>query len=210
MEISMESIIKKAKILVEALPYIQKLSGKTVVINIETLNAMVVALRTGRPFIEKIITLIAKGNIPQKNIKARVGTPVSEILKANKIELEENDKVILGGAMRGKTIYDTDFPIFIETDAVLIQGKDDIIEIDNVPCVNCGKCVDVCPCNLQVNLLSRYSEFSLFEKCEELDIERCIECGLCSYMCMTRRPVVQYLQFAKKEIEKLNKEEEIQ
>jgi len=32
MEISMESIIKKAKILVEALPYIQKLSGKTVVI----------------------------------------------------------------------------------------------------------------------------------------------------------------------------------
>jgi len=33
LETSMETVIKKAEILIEALPYIQKLYGKTVVIN---------------------------------------------------------------------------------------------------------------------------------------------------------------------------------
>ena len=109
--------------------------------------------------------------------------------------------------MTGRSIHRTDFPITNDTDALFIQGSDEIIEFSNTPCLNCGKCVKACPYNLQVNLLSRYSEFSLFEKCEELDIDFCIECGLCAYVCSARRPLVQFIQFARKEIERIKAEE---
>jgi electron transport complex protein RnfC len=178
-----------------------------VVIGVEYLAAMVEALETGHPFIEKMVTLIEKGGRPVKNIRVRIGTPIAEIIRANNIPVEDNDRVILGGPMRGRSVYRIDFPITHDTDAVFVQGSDEIIAIDNAACLNCGACVRVCPYNLQVNLLSRYCEFSIFERCEELDIDFCIECGLCAYVCTSRRPLVQYIQFAKREIEKIREEE---
>lgn len=177
------------------------------VIGLEYLNAMVEALETGHPFIEKMITLIEGGGRPVKNIRVRVGTPVSEIIRANNIPVDDNARVILGGPMTGRSVYRLDFPITHETDAVFIQGEREIVAIGNAACLNCGACVRACPYNLQVNLLSRYSEFSIFERCEELDIGFCIECGLCAYVCTSRRPLVQYIQFAKKEIEKIREAE---
>ncbi len=183
-------------------------NDESTIIGVEYLNAMVTALETGRPFIEKIITLIEKGGKPVKNIRARVGTLVSEIIKANNIQIEDNDRIILGGPMRGRAIYRNEFPVTPDTDAVFIQGSSEIVEISNTACLNCGECVRVCPYNLQVNLLARYCEFSLFENCEELDIDYCIECGLCAYVCSSGRPLVQYIQFAKKEIKKIKEIEE--
>ena len=52
-------------------------------------------------------------------------------------------------------------------------------------------------------ILNGISEYSLFEKCEDYEIDSCIECGLCSYVCVSRRPLVQYIQFARGEIEKM-------
>ena len=110
--------------------------------------------------------------------------------------------------MRGRAIYRNEFPVTPDTDAVFIQGSSEIVEISNTACLNCGECVRICPYNLQVNLLARYCEFSLFENCEELDIDYCIECGLCAYVCSSGRPLVQYIQFAKKEIKKIKEIEE--
>lgn len=176
------------------------------VIGLEYLNAMVEALETGRPFIEKMVTLV-EGGRPVKNIRVRVGTPVSEVIRANNIPVDDDARVILGGPMTGRSVYRIDFPITHDTDAVFVQGEREIVAIGNAACLNCGACVRACPYNLQVNLLSRYSEFSLFERCEELDIDFCIECGLCAYVCASRRPLVQYIQFAKKEIEKIREAE---
>jgi len=184
--------------------------GDSVVIGTEYLNAMIESLKTGRPFVDKVITLIDKEGKPRKNIRARVGTPISEILKANNITVNDNDKLILGGPMQGKASYLVDFPITTNIDAIYVQNELNINEYDNTACINCGSCVSICPYNLQVNLISRYSEFSLFENCNGLNIDCCIECGLCAYVCRSRRPLVQFIQFAKNEINELRKEESVQ
>ena len=176
------------------------------IVNADTLDAMVETLKSGIPNIEKLITLVSKG--PAKNLRVRVGTPVSEILKANSIDMEDNGKILLSGPMRGRSISTADFPVTPDTDAVIVQQGSEVREVSNRACLNCGKCVEVCPNRLQVNLLTRYSEFLIFEKCKDLDIDYCIECGLCAYVCTCRRPLVQLIQFAKGEIEKLNEEEE--
>ncbi|NQT96869.1 MAG: 4Fe-4S binding protein, partial [Candidatus Marinimicrobia bacterium] len=76
----------------------------------------------------------------------------------------------------------------------------------NLQCINCGKCVKVCPVNLEVNLISRYAEFALFEQCADLDVNACIECGLCAYYCPSGRALVQFIRLAKDEINKQNTE----
>lgn len=185
--------------------------AKCYVVGIEYLNSIVESVTSGKPCVEKVITLIDKGSNPLKNLRVRIGTPISKILEQNSISVDNNNKIILGGPMKGKASYMTDFPITNSIDSVYIQGKEDIIEVTNASCINCGKCVEVCPNKLPVNLLSRYSEFGIFENCVDLDIDYCIECGMCSYVCVSRRPLVQFIQFAKKElsiIEENEKEEE--
>jgi len=181
--------------------------GKCVVVSAELLKAMVDSARTGRPFTHKLVTLTGRGGEPEKNFKVRIGTPVSEVLARAGVELKENERLVLGGPMTGRAVYDTSFPISATTDAVFVQDAHKTSNISTSQCINCGKCVSVCPNKLPVNLLSRYAEFSVFEKCTELDIERCFECGLCAYVCTAQRPIVQLIQFARSELAKMKEEE---
>ncbi len=178
------------------------LENRSTVIAVERLLAMVKTLETGAYWPEKILTVIGRYGRPVKNLSVRVGTPVTDVLKNCYISVGNDDKAILGGAMRGKAVSSLDFPVTDDTDAVQIMDAGDIYEVSSSACMNCGVCVSVCPNKLPVNLLARYAEFSLFERCRELDLDYCIECGLCSYVCSTRRPVVQYLVFAKQELKK--------
>lgn len=187
----------------ELLPRYLKEYGSVGIINAELLMNIAETAKTGYPMHEKVFTLIGEGKLPIKNIRARIGTPVSDILDHEKIIIGNEFKIVLGGAMCGLSIYSRDFPIQKETDGLLIQGRNDVIEISKDACLNCGLCVRACPQNLQVNLLARYSEFSLFERCEGLNIWDCIECGMCAYVCTSHRPLVQFIQFGKKELIKL-------
>ena len=180
-----------------------KLTGISEVVGVEELCGMAEFAETGRARVNKLLTVIDKGGNALKNIRVRIGTPVEDILKSVNISLDKKERLILGGPMTGKSVYHYGFPVTSETDGVLLEGMKEIYEISNMSCFNCGKCVKVCPYNLQVNLLSRYSEYSLFEKCEDYEIDSCIECGMCSYVCISRRPLVQYIQFARREIEKM-------
>ena len=135
------------------------------------------------------------------NFRVRIGTPIRELLKENNIE--DNDKIIIGGPLRGYTCLNTEVPVTDDMDCIYVQGKDEVVYSGNRQCINCGKCVRVCPVNIDVNLISRFSEFSIFEKCQELEVMNCIECGLCAYYCPAERSLVQFLRLAKKEIESM-------
>ncbi len=173
---------------------------KAIVIGADRLLAMVKTLETGSCWPGRIITVIGRYGRPVKNLSVRVGTPVYDVLRNTYISAGNGDKVTIGGAMRGKAVSRLDFPVTDDAHAVQIMDAGDIYGVTGSACMNCGKCVAVCPNKLPVNLLARYAEFALFERCAELDLDYCIECGLCSYVCSTRRPVVQYLLFAKEQL----------
>jgi electron transport complex protein RnfC len=183
------------------------------VIGLEKLLAMVCLLRDGKPQIEKMLTVDGKGLSSPKVLKVRIGTLVSDILSHCGATLEDNDRLIIGGPMRGVAYFSPDYPIMADSDAVIVQDASEIIAATDNPCINCGDCVRVCPVHLQPQFLSRYSEFNLFLEARKYDIYACIECGLCGYVCPARRPMLQYIQFAKDMIvkeEKRLREEELQ
>ncbi|MCK4889089.1 MAG: hypothetical protein KAS97_04100, partial [Candidatus Aminicenantes bacterium] len=139
-----------------------------------------------------------------RNISVIKGTPLNHIVKDS--EIRSAGKVITGGPLRGYANFDLNTPVTGKTDSVYVQYEKDIIRAVNAQCINCGKCNGHCPVNLSVNLITRYSEFSLFEKCRDLGIEKCIECGLCSFYCPAGRSLVQLLRLAKSEIKNLEGE----
>lgn len=177
-----------------------------VFLKVEKLVAMVKALQENRPFVHKVVTVIDENGA--ENFRVRIGTHLKDILKLKEIHLETGEKIIIGGPFRGYTCFSTDIPITEDMDSIYIQPVEETVHYHNNQCMNCGKCVKVCPVNLDINLICRYSEFSLFEQCREMGVDICIECGLCAYYCPSGRSLVQFIRLAKSEIEKLEKEGE--
>ena len=69
------------------------------------------------------------------------------------------------------------------------------------PCVRCNKCNDGCPVLIYPSYLSVCIEEGRIDEAAEVwDIFDCIECGICSYVCMSHRPIAQQIREAKQEI----------
>ncbi|NOZ20663.1 MAG: 4Fe-4S dicluster domain-containing protein [Planctomycetes bacterium] len=180
---------------------------KGLVVASEQMFAMTEALRTGTPRQEKLLTLAVPSMGLCKNLRVRIGTPIGDVLQKYEIDISETSKIVLGGAMRGAACTSTDFAVTPVTDSIYVQDGSSVVEYENNPCLNCGKCSAACPMDLQVNLICRYSEFGIFEECRDLHVGACIDCGLCAYVCMARRPLVHYLKLARSEIAKIREAE---
>ena len=56
---------------------------------------------------------------------------------------------------------------------------------------------------LEPHLLMSLSEKALFDRALSEDILTCIECGSCSYVCPSNRPLLDYIRFGKLSAKKL-------
>lgn len=165
------------------------------------------AFNTGQIPVTKILTLVKKDG-SKSLVSAKLGTPASEIFKSFNITLNENDRIIFGGPMTGSSVYSENHPVQPDTDAIIVQDKEDIPVISDYPCTNCGDCIRVCPANIQINLLVRFLESGQYEEAaDQYDLHSCIECGLCSYVCVSGMPIFQYIRSAKYELGMANTSE---
>jgi electron transport complex protein RnfC len=176
--------------------------GNTLVVSAEQAIAMVACLQSGKPLMEKTITFSSGQNGGLKNFRVRIGTPVADVLQKVAIEPQPKDKLILNGIMYGYTCFSDEQPITATTDSIHLQRSSRVFAFQNVACTNCGKCNAVCPVDLEVNLLGRFSEYGFYDKCLDLGAENCIECGLCAFVCPARRPLVQFIVHAKQAIKR--------
>ena len=71
---------------------------------------------------------------------------------------------------------------------------------EQMNCIKCGRCTDVCPAFLQPLFISAYSLKNNFDEAEKHRAMDCIECGSCSYICPARRLLLPSIRQAKREI----------
>ncbi|WP_300667253.1 4Fe-4S dicluster domain-containing protein [Desulfoluna sp.] len=155
------------------------------------------ALRTRSLPQEKLVTLTLK-NKETRLVNARIGTPITQIFEAAGETLVKRDHLIVGGPLTGVSVYTPNFPVDPDTDAILCHGPENMPRLTDTYCINCGKCVRVCPANIPVNLLIRMLENGLYEEAvEKYDLDACVECGLCSFICVAKMPLFQQIMLAR-------------
>ncbi len=158
------------------------------------------AFDSGRIPLEKTLTFVNK-NGQKTLVSVKIGTPLRDVLKAFDVTLDENDRVVFGGPMTGAAVYSEDISVQADTDAIMVQDKDDVALVSDYPCINCGECIRICPANVPINLLVRFLEAGQYEQAaDQYDLFSCIECGLCSAVCVSKMPIFHYIKLAKYEL----------
>lgn len=170
-----------------------------VVNNIATAVTFAKAIKEGKPLIERVVTVTGAVNEPQ-NICVRLGTPVSELIDFCGGFSGTLGRVVLGGPMTGPAQYRLDIPVVKNTSGVLAQDRGMLKLLESSPCVRCARCVDVCPYNLMPCMIASAIEHKDLAEAERVGILDCRECGSCTFVCPSQRPIVQRIKKAKGDI----------
>ena len=154
------------------------------------------AVAYGMPQISKVITVAGTAVGNPQNMEVRIGTPIRVVLEHCGL-IFDPDRVILGSTMRGTAVTSLDMPVTKDVTAVLalVTPKHDSL---HPMCINCGRCVRVCPEKLMPNYIAMRAVLADFEACAALHIDSCIECGACAYICPGRMPIVELIKNIKK------------
>ena len=147
---------------------------------------------------ERVVTVSGDAVNEPGNYRVLFGTSHQELIDAAGGFKEEPEKLISGGPMMGFAMFTIDVPVTKTTSSILAFQKNEIAKQPESPCINCGRCVEVCPDRLVPSRLADYAkrhDSGMFEKWNGME---CIECGCCSYVCPAKRPLKQSIGSMKK------------
>lgn len=162
-----------------------------VVDNVETMIAIHTAVVEGKAVTERIVTLSGDAVKEPGNFKVLFGTNHQEVIEAGGGFKNPPEKIISGGPMMGFAMFTTDTPITKTSSSILAFTKDEVKANEPTACINCGRCVEVCPSRIIPSRLADLAERHDEEEFKKLEGLECIECGSCSYVCPAKRQLKQ-------------------
>lgn len=171
-----------------------------VVNNIATAAAVSAVFKTGMPLIERVCTVTGGAIASPKNIRFKIGTPISELIAFAGGYKSTPGKIIFGGPMMGVAQISDQLPAMKNTSGILVFDEFEAKIPKPTLCIKCGKCVTVCPANLLPIQISAYALDHRYDKAESLNALDCIECGSCAFICPAKRPLLETIRVAKREI----------
>ncbi|HZK57939.1 MAG TPA: electron transport complex subunit RsxC, partial [Clostridia bacterium] len=178
-----------------------------VVHNVATAAEVAKVLKTGMPSVERITTVAGNAVANPKNLLIKVGVPIKEVIEQCGGYSRTPGKVIMGGPMMGFAQYTDEVVITKGSSGLLVFDEEEARIPEPEQCIRCGKCVEICPVNLQPLQISAYSLNNMMEHAEKYRALDCIECGSCSFICPSKRPLLQSIRIAKAAIAEKKKKQ---
>ena len=169
-----------------------------VVNNVDTMVAVYRAVMEGRPLMERIVTVTGDAVANPANFRVRIGSNYREVLEAAGGFKEQPEKIICGGPMMGFAMFGLDVAVTKTSTALLALSKDEVSAMEPGPCINCGRCVEVCPGRVVPSRLADYAEHFDEEAFLANYGMECCECGCCSFVCPAKRPLTQQIKSMRK------------
>lgn len=168
--------------------------------NVGTMFSVFHAVYEGKPLIERVVTSAGDGIKNPGNYRVRFGMMIRDFVEATGGLKEgvEIKKLIVGGPMMGIAQWTDEVPIIKSTSGILFfTHKDCGKQRQESSCIRCGRCISVCPINLNPTTLVRFVKLGMFDELLVGDSLDCIECGSCTFGCPASIPLVQYIKVAK-------------
>lgn len=191
-----------------------------IVQNVATCFAISDAVINDIPLIKRVVTVTGQALSKPQNVWALLGTPVSHLLTQTGFVAEidtsatnlpassahaSSPPVIMGGPLMGFSILNELVPIVKTSNCILAPSKKEMPSAfdnysDEVECIRCGQCAEVCPSQLLPQELQWSAKAKDHQQLTQLNLFDCIDCGACAYVCPSHIPLVQYYRVAKAEI----------
>ena len=162
-----------------------------IVDNVETLIGIHTAVVEGRPLMERVVTVSGDAVESPGNFKVPLGTNHRELIEAAGGLKCEPEKLISGGPMMGFAMVTLDAPVTKTSSSILAFKEDVVSRNPETACINCGRCVEVCPSRIIPSRLADYARRQDEEAFVALNGLECVECGSCSYVCPAKRQLKQ-------------------
>ena len=162
-----------------------------IVDNVETLVGIHNAVINGQPLMERIVTVSGDAVVRPGNFKVLLGTNHQEVIEAAGGFNCSPEKVISGGPMMGFAMISLDTPITKTSSSILAFEKDVVAASSESACINCGRCVEVCPSRIIPSRLADFAQRFNEEAFLKWNGLECVECGSCSYVCPAKRQLKQ-------------------
>ncbi len=142
--------------------------------------------------------ILVNGNDTKKPgiYKVINGSQIKDLQEAS--ESMDPFRMVGGSILSGDAIYSLDTTIDKGIREILFLSKDEVARDEEINCIKCGRCQDICPMNLkpwELNEMAINRDFDDFFKNRG---GMCVECGLCSYVCPSKRHLLQSFKTAKK------------
>ena len=165
-----------------------------IVNNVDTICSIYQAVVEGKPLLHRIVTVTGDCVKNPQNFRIPIGTNYHELIDEAGGFIKEPEKIVSGGPMMGFAIFDLDVPATKTSSALLCLSKDQISSAKETACINCGRCVEVCPGRVVPSKLADFAQNGNREMFEKYNGMECCECGCCSYICPAKRYLTQSIK----------------
>lgn len=173
-----------------------------VVSNVQTVLSIYEAVCFGKPLYERVVTVSGSFLTEPKNVLARIGTPIRDLLKFCGFDFKRDIyKIVMGGPMTGVAQYSLDAPLIKGSSGILVMDRK-FKSGDEINCIRCSRCIEACPAGLMPCMIGSGAKFDRFDIASSYNPLDCIECGSCSYVCPSKIALVQLIKLAKAKIKR--------
>ena len=104
---------------------------------------------------------------------------------------QQPEKLISGGPMMGFAMVSAEAPVTKTSSSILAFKEDIVSKSVETACINCARCVDVCPSRIIPSRLADLAQRHDEKAFVAMNGLECVECGSCSYVCPAKRPLKQ-------------------
>ena len=160
-----------------------------IVDNVDTVVAINQAVREGKPLMHRIVTVTGDAVANPQNFIVRIGTNYNELIEEAGGFVQEPAKIISGGPMMGFGIFDLNVPTTKTSSALLCLTHDDVADSQPSACINCGRCVEVCPGRVVPKLLADYAERHDLEDSKPVTVWNAANADAAATVCPAKRPL---------------------
>lgn len=170
--------------------------------NVATAAAAADFFFRGQPLIARIVTVSGGGVGQPRNIEARIGTPVADLIALAGGYRDEprrrTHRLIMGGPMMGVTLTSDELAITGATNCIIAATVSELGSDEHeMPCIRCGDCIEACPARLLPQELLIAARMGNVAELQALGVTECIECGACDYVCPSHIPLTQHFMRSK-------------